>query len=141
MARVDPYKNFRFRVEIDGIQQAGFSECSGLGSRIAVIEYREGGEPARVRKLPGRISYNDITLRWGITNSRELWDWFHAALNGQVDRRNVSIVLMDDAGVDVVRWRAVEAWPARWDGPTLSAMGNAIAIDSLTLTCEEIDRV
>lgn len=141
MARVDPYKNFRFVVEIDGIQQAGFSECSGLGSRIAVIEYREGGEPVRVRKLAGRISYNDITLRWGITNSRELYDWYRAGLTGQVDRRTVSIVLLDDAGNSVVRWVAVEAWPSRWDGPTLNALGNAVAIESLTLTCEEIDRV
>lgn len=141
MARVDPYKNFRFVVEIDGIQQAGFSECSGLGSRIAVIEYREGGEPVRVRKLAGRISYNDITLRWGITNSRELYDWYRAGLTGQVDRKTVSIVLLDDAGNSVVRWVAVEAWPSRWDGPTLNALGNAVAIESLTLTCEEIDRV
>ena len=141
MARVDPYKNFRFVVEIDGIQQAGFSECSGLGSRIAVIEYREGGEPVRVRKLAGRISYNDITLRWGITNSRELYDWYRAGLTGQVDRRTVSIVLLDDAGNSVVRWIAVEAWPSRWDGPTLNGLGNAVAIESLTLTCEEIDRV
>ncbi|HKY29347.1 MAG TPA: phage tail protein [Pyrinomonadaceae bacterium] len=140
MARVDPYKNFRFVIEIDGIQQAGFSECTGLGSRIAVIEYREGGEPVRIRKLAGRISYNDITLRWGITNSRELYDWYRAGLTGQVDRRTVSIVVLDEAGNPVARWVASEAWPSKWDGPALNALGNAVAIESLTLTCEEIDR-
>lgn len=140
MARVDPYKNFRFVIEIDGIQQAGFSECTGLGSRIAVIEYREGGEPVRIRKLAGRISYNDITLRWGITNSRELYDWYHAGLTGQVDRRTVSIIVLDEAGNPVARWVASEAWPSKWDGPALNALGNAVAIESLTLTCEEIDR-
>ena len=54
--RVDPYRNFRFLVEIDGIVQAGFSECSGFGSDVEVVEYREGGEPSTVRKLPGKIS-------------------------------------------------------------------------------------
>jgi hypothetical protein len=57
MPRVDPYKNFRFLVEIEGITQAGFSECSGFGSEVEVIEYREGGEPTSVRKLPGRVKY------------------------------------------------------------------------------------
>jgi len=55
--RVDPYSNFRFHVEIDGIRQAGFMECTGLGSQVEVVEYREGGDPASVRKLAGRVSY------------------------------------------------------------------------------------
>ena len=84
MARVDPYKNFRFLVEIDGIVQAGFSECSGFGSNVEVVEYREGGEPSTVRKLPGKISYPDITLKWGVTDSRELYDWHLTAVNGEV---------------------------------------------------------
>ena len=60
--RVDPYKGFRFRVEIDGIQQAGFQECTGLGSHVDVSEYREGGDPNTVRKLPAKITYPDIVL-------------------------------------------------------------------------------
>jgi phage tail-like protein len=72
--RIDPYKNFWFRVEIDGIQQAAFSEFSGLGSQVEVVEYREGSDPNAVRKLPGRVIYPDIVLRWGVADSRELYN-------------------------------------------------------------------
>ena len=80
----DPYKNFRFLVEIDAIVQAGFSDVSGYGSSVEVIEYREGGDAALVRKLPGKVSYPDITLKWGVTDSRELYDWHLAAVNGAI---------------------------------------------------------
>jgi hypothetical protein len=86
--RVDPYKDFRFLVEIDGIVQAGFSECSGFGSDVEVVDYREGGDSATVRKLPGKTSYPDITLKWGLTDSRDLYDWHRAAVNGAVERKN-----------------------------------------------------
>src|SRR5713226_5597454 len=94
----DPYKGFRFRVEIDNIQQAGFTECSSVNSHIEVVEYREGGDIASVRKLPGKISYADITLKWGTTDSRELYDWHRAAVNGQIDRRNGAVIQCNDLG-------------------------------------------
>src|SRR3974377_1335793 len=98
MARVDPYKNFRFLVEIDGIVQAGFSECSGFGSSVEVIEYREGGDAATVRKLPAKAQFENITLKWGVTDSHELYDWHLAAINGQIQRKHGSIILQDDLG-------------------------------------------
>lgn len=140
MPRIDPFRNFRFKLEIQGIQQAGFSECSGFGSNVEVIEYREGGEAATVRKLPGKISYPDITLKWGVTNSRELYDWHFAAVNGQIDRRDGAIVLQDDAGVDQVRWNFFNAWPSKYDGPDFNAKGNDVAVDSLTVSCERVER-
>lgn len=93
MPRVDPYRNFRFLVEIDGIVQAGFSECSGFGSSVEVVEYREGGDLTTVRKLRGLVSYPEISLKWGLTDSRELYDWHLAAVNGAVDRKNGSIII------------------------------------------------
>ncbi|MGH9936315.1 MAG: phage tail protein [Blastocatellia bacterium] len=140
MARVDPYKNFRFLVEIDGIVQAGFSDCSGFGSNVEVVEYREGGDAATVRKLPGKTSYPDLTLKWGITDSRELYDWHLAAVNGQVQRKNGSIILQDDAGNEKLRWNFFSAWPSKWDGPDFSAKGNDVAIDTLTVSCERVER-
>jgi phage tail-like protein len=139
--RVDPYKNFRFLVEVDGIVQAGFSECSGFGSSVEVVEYREGGEPSTVRKLPAKITYSDIALKWGITDSRELYDWHLTAVNGQVDRRNGSIILQDDAGTEKVRWNFFNAWPSKYDAPDLNAKGNDVAVDSVTLTVERLERV
>ncbi|MBK8454770.1 MAG: phage tail protein [Thiofilum sp.] len=138
--RKDPYKNFRFLIEIDGIVQAGFSDCSGFGSNVEVVEYREGGDPNYVRKLPGKTSYPDITLKWGITDSRELYDWHALALDGSVERRNGSIVLLDDRGQEAVRWNFFGAWPSKYDAPDFSAKGNDVAVDSLTLSCERVIR-
>jgi len=140
MARVDPYKNFRFLVEIDGIVQAGFSECSGFGSNVEVVEYREGGDAATVRKLPGKAIYPDITLKWGVTDSRELYDWHLAAVNGQIQRKNGSIILQDDAGQEKVRWNFFTAWPSKYDGPDFNAKGNDVSIDTLTVSCERVER-
>ncbi|HEY2918716.1 MAG TPA: phage tail protein, partial [Candidatus Binatia bacterium] len=72
-ARNDPYKNFKFRVEIDNLTIAGFSECTGLSSEVGCIEYREGGD-FFVRKLPGLHKVGDITLKRGVTKSSELQD-------------------------------------------------------------------
>jgi phage tail-like protein len=138
--RVDPFKNFRFLVEIDKIVQAGFSECSGFGSAIEVVEYREGGDPSTVRKLPGKVSYPDITLKWGVTASSELYQWHLDALNGAVDRRNGSIILQDDLGGEQVRWNFFNAWPSKYDGPDFNAKGNDISVDTLVLSCEKLVR-
>ncbi len=135
----EPYKNFNFRVEIDGISVGDFYECSGLGSRVEVIEYRQGGS-ATVHKLPGLRKTSDIVLKRGITASRELQDWHTKVLNGHPDRRNGSVILLDDAGQEVVRWNFFQAFPSRWDGPLLKANGNDVAIETLTLSCEGVER-
>jgi len=139
-ARVDPLKGFRFRLEIDGIQQSGFQECTGLGSHIEVSEYREGGDPATVRKLQGKVSYPDIVLKWGSTTSTELFDWYSAGVKGQIQRKNGSILLCDDTGTEQVRWNFYQAWPSKWDGPSFNAKGNDIAIETLTISCESVDK-
>ena len=140
MARVDPYKNFRFLVEIDGITQAGFSECTGFGSEVEVIQYREGGDAATVRRLPGKVNYPDITLKWGITDSSELYDWHASAVKGQIERKNGSIILLDDIGNEKVRWNFFDAWPSKWDGVDFNAKGNDVAIDTLVISCEGLER-
>jgi phage tail-like protein len=137
--RVDPYKNFNFRVEIDNVSIAGFSECTGLTSELSVVEYREGGDNI-VRKLPGQKKFGNITLKRGITDSRELYEWHLNILNGTVDRRNGSIILMDDARNDKVRWNFFDAFPQKYEGPALNAKGNDVAIETLTLCCERLER-
>jgi phage tail-like protein len=137
--RTDPFRNFRFLVEIDKIQQAAFSECSGFGSNVEVIEYREGGEPITVRKLPGKVSYPDIVLKWGFTKSRELYDWHMSVLLGKVDRKNGSIIILDDVGAKTTRWNFFNAWPSKYDGPDFNAKGNDVAIDTLTISYERLE--
>ena len=138
--RVDPYKNFRFLVEIQGIVQGGFSECTGFGSNVEVIEYREGGEFPTVRKLPGKLSFPDIVLKYGATDSTELYDWHKQVLDGQIDRRNGSIIQLDDTGQKKIRWNFFNAWPSKYDAPDVNAKGNDIAIDTLTISCERLER-
>jgi phage tail-like protein len=140
--RVDPYKNYRFKIEIQGIIEAGFMECSGFGSEVQVIEYREGGDPTNARKLPGMSKYPDITLKWGITDSLKLYQWHLDALNGKVQRQNGSIVILDEADPSLVkaRWNFFNAWASKYVGPSLNAKGNDIAIDTFTLVCERMER-
>lgn len=136
--RSDPYRAYNFLVEIDGIVQAGFQECSGLDSSTDVVDYREGSDPNHVRKLPGLTKVTAITLKRGITDSDELWQWRRAVIEGRADRRNGSIILLDDTGVEKLRWNFHQAWPSKWTGPTLNATSSAIAVESLELTHEEL---
>ena len=141
MTRNDPHSGFRFRLEIDGINQAQFNECSGLVAEIDVIEYREGGEPTRVRKLAGLTKYGNVTLKWGVTSSMELYNWFRDAVNGDIQRRTVVIRLQDVAGDDVAAWEILQAWPCRMTGPTLNAVDGGVAMEELELCHEGWTRV
>jgi phage tail-like protein len=141
MPRVDPYRNFSFLVEIGGITQAGFSDCSGFGASTDPIEYREGGETKTVRKLPGLTKYTNITLKWGLTDSRELYNWYRDVVNGKIERKNGSIILLDLEGNEKVRWNFFDAWPTKWDGPDFTAKGNDVAIETLELAHEKVERV
>jgi len=138
-ARVDPYKNFNFLVEIGGITVAGFSDCTGLESEVDVIEYREGGDHS-IRKLAGLPRFGDLTLKRGITKSGELQAWHQELLNGVVDRRDVVVILLADDRTEVVRWVVRNAFPRKWEGPHLNASGNEVAIETLVLCCEGIER-
>jgi phage tail-like protein len=137
--RNDPYGAFNFTVEIDGIAVAGFSECSGLIAETAVIEYREGDEPARVRKLAGLTKFAPIILKRGITENRDLWNWYKNIVNGNTDRRNGSIVLLGNDRSPVARWKFTNGWPAKWEGPHLKAKGNEVAIETLEIEHEGLE--
>ena len=138
--RVDPYRNFSFLVEIDGITQAGFSDCSGFGASTDPVEYREGGETKTVRKLPGLTKYTNITLKWGLTDSKELYNWYRDVVNGKIDRKSGSIILLDLEGNEIVRCKLFDAWPTKWDGPVFTAIGYDVAIETLELAHERVER-
>jgi phage tail-like protein len=138
--RVDPYRNFNFLVEIDGITQAGFSDCSGFGASTDPIEYREGGQNTTVRKLPGVTKFTNITLKWGLTDSKELYQWYRDVVNGKIVRKNGSIIVLDLDGTEKLRWNFTDAWPTKWDGPDFTAKGNDVAVETLELAHEGIER-
>ena len=132
----DPAGSYNFLVEIDGITRAAFRECTGLESTVETVEYREGGGNLTTRKLPGRTSFGNITLRWGITDDRELYDWHREVVDGATERRNGSIVLLNRRGEEIRRWNFERAWPPRYQGPEFNAEGNEIAIETLELAHE-----
>jgi phage tail-like protein len=134
--RIDPYRGFNFLVEIDQVTSAGFQECGGLDSQTAPIDYREGADGANhVRKIPGLNSFSPISLKRGITDSKDLWDWYQSG-----DRRTGAIILLNDKGEEKMRWNFINAWPSKWTGPAFNATGNSIAIESLEIAHEEIVR-
>lgn len=139
--RVDPPGNFNFLVELDGITRAAFHDVTGFDSTIDVIEHREGGENTTTRKLPGLTKYSNIVLKWGITDDRQLYEWHRDAIQGTVQRRNGSIVGLDRRGNEVMRWNFFNAWPSKYDAPDFNAEGNDVAIETLELAHEGLERV
>lgn len=140
--RKDPYKNFRFLLEIDDIVQAGFSEATIPDSTQDPIEYREGNEPPTARKLPGLIKYGNVTLKWGITDSLDLYNWRILVEQGKMKdaRRNMAIILLDEEGNSAARWEFNEAWPSKYDAPDLNAKGTDIGIETLEIVHEGMKR-
>lgn len=143
MPRKDPYRQFRFRVEIDGITQAGFSECAFADTTTDPVEYREGTDPTVFRKLSGLTKYGNITLKWGITDSMDLYKWRQQVIDTGAEgaRKNMSIIMVDEAGADKARWDIVQAWPSKYDPPDFSAKGNEVAIETLEIVHEGFKRV
>ncbi len=138
--RQDPYRSYRFRLEIDSITIGGFRECSGLDSSQDPIEYREGTDKPTARKLAGLVKYSNISLKRGITDDRSLWDWRKKVIDGNIERKSGSIVLMDEAGQDKVRWDFHEGWPTKWTGPAFNATSNEVAIETLDIAHEGVER-
>ncbi len=145
MARIDPLRNFRFRVEIDNVTRAGFTEASGLETTTEAIDYREGTDPTHVRKLSGLSKYANITLKSGLTvggNALELYQWHRAIVSGQLAavRRRVVILVQDEAGVDQARFVVSDAWPVKYVASPLSARATEVIIETLELANEGIER-
>ena|SRR5688572_9146043 len=140
-AYVDPYRAFNFKMEVQGITEGHFTEVSGLEARVVPITYREAGNSQVVHYVPGRTEFGAITFRYGLTKSRELYDWFMSGVKGKVQRKNISVVLLDSDGTtEVLRWNLISAWVTEWRGAVLDAQSHEVAIETLTLVCETLDR-
>ena len=137
--RVDPFAQYNFLVEIDSVTRAGFTEASGLTTEQDIIEYREGSEVARARKLPGLSKYSNIILKGGLVGDTELWDWRKTTIDGQTERRAGSIVLMNESRQEVMRWNFTEGWVCKWEGPTLNSTANEVAVETLEICHEGLE--
>jgi len=136
----DPYMNFNFLVEIQGIIRAGFHQVSGLDVTIDVVEHREGGENTTTRKLPGLTKHGNLQLRRGMTTDMTLHNWHRRNVEGATERHNASVIVLDRAGKEVARWDFYRAWPTKYQGPEFNAEGNDVAIELLEIAHEGLKR-
>src|SRR5262245_16714065 len=137
LKRVDPYLTHNFLIRIDNTVLGGFSDVKGLSHDTDLIPYREGTDfNYNVRQLIGLRKYNAIQLMRGITTSRALWLWRLNIVNGVADRRNGSILLLNEVRKRVVEWHFEAGWISKYEGPTLNAKGNEVAIETIEIVHE-----
>lgn len=124
----------RFYVFIGSRATAIFNELSGLQIETDVFEYNEGGNNGFAHQLPGRTRVGRLTLKQGMVASDQLFRWYLDIASGKLaERRNISVVLFDEAGEELRRWNFLDAFPVRWVGPTLEAGSTTAAIETLEL--------
>jgi phage tail-like protein len=150
-ARVDPYKNFKFRLKWDGHYVAGLSKCSALKRTTEVVEHREGGDPSTSHKSPGRTKYEAITLERGVTHDTDFEAWaskvwnFGAGLGAEVSlkdfRKELIIEIYNEAGQLAIAYKVYRAWVSEFQAlPDLDANANAVAIQHIKLENEGWER-
>jgi phage tail-like protein len=145
--RTTPYGAFNFTVNLNGPigeeqPLGGFSDVSGLSNEITIAEYRNGNEKTNhVRKVPGVHKVGDVTLKRGIVNSSDLWDWItQTRTQGIAGKRSVVITLHDEAGTPVQKWTLGGVVPMKYTGPTLTAKGGGdVAMEELVLSSESLE--
>lgn len=132
-----PLPVFHFKVEWGG-QNVGFSEASGLTQEVQLIEYRDGNSPDySTVKMPGLHKYNNITLKRGIMKGdNDFFKWLNTVKLNTIERRNLTISLLNEEHEAVMVWKAVNAFPVKVEGPGLKASGNEVAIESIELAHE-----
>jgi phage tail-like protein len=144
--REDPYPGLNFEVVIEGISEdglsarGGFAEVSGLEIEVVPIEYRTGGEITTVRKVPGLTKFSNITLKRGVIGDMTLWNWIQTVFQGQVQRADGRITLLDESRQPVMTWRFRRGWPCKLSGPTFNATSNEVAIETLEIAHEGIEK-
>ncbi|MGO8882623.1 MAG: phage tail protein [Streptosporangiaceae bacterium] len=153
--RLDPYKNFKFRVKWDGAYVAGMSKVSAMKRTTEVVKHRDGGDPSTSHKSPGRTEYEAITLERGVTHdvafeqwANKVWDYQNAqAQNADQEvsladfRKDVIIDFFNEAGQKVISYHVYRCWVSEYQAlPDLDANANAVAIQHIKLENEGWDR-
>jgi len=147
--RFDPYRNFKFKVKIDGQYVAGLSKCSALRKTVEMTEWREAGDPSHSRKLPGKTSYEAITLEQGVTHDDTFETWADLVNNFQGDaamslknfRKDITIEVHNLQGKPVMAYNVFRCWISEYQAlPELDAAGNAVMIRSIKLENEGWER-
>jgi phage tail-like protein len=132
-----PLPKFHFQVEWAG-SKLGFTECSGLDVETEIIEYRDGASPEySKRKMPGMQKFSNITLKRGVfASDNEFYDWWNTVSLNTIERRDLTISLLNEAHEPVVVWKIKNAWPTKIQSTDLKADGNEVAIETMELAHE-----
>lgn len=136
-----PHGKFRYKVEIDGLEAGGFSEASGFDASIDVIEYREGDMVQTPMKIPGLKKYGNITLKQGVADSMVMYEWMIGGVEGEVDRKTITITILDETETAAASWQVINAWPTKYTAPDFNATSSEIAIESIEIAHEGMTRV
>ena len=133
-----------YQIEVDGLAMAHFQEVSGISIERDVIEHRAtlpGGREV-IKKEMGPLKYGDITLKRGMTDNDELYQWMMEVAEGKLDsaRRNGSVVQYDTQYQEVNRWNFENGWPSKWEAPSHKANDTDVAVESVTITVESVKK-
>jgi phage tail-like protein len=138
-----PYPAYNFKVSVTNVDtgetvSGSFSEISGLTVDVQPIEYRDGTDDSTVRKVRGLRKLSNITLKRGISGHVGFWRWVQDGINGDANRQEGYIALLNEDRAEVMRWNFKQAWPTKYTGPSLNAKNNEIAIETLELAIEDL---
>lgn len=129
----DPYTAFNFTIEIEGLTVGGFSEVEGLGGKLELESYVEGGMNHRIHYFPKYMSYPTLTLIRGLADRDDLWKWYEDTTRGKIQLLNGTITLNNCEQSKVMAWNFKKAYPIAWSGPKFNAVGSEIAFEQLEL--------
>lgn len=137
MARQDPYRGFRFRVEFDHVLHGGFSRVKGLVRETKFESRREGGLNEFEHKLATQTIYGNLILERGLVDDY-LWSWHENVVEGNIQRKTITVALHDEADQEVWRWLIERAFPVKWTGTDLDAGVGQVVVESVELAHEGI---
>ncbi len=145
MPGMDPLVSFHFALDVQSTITGYFAEVSGLGSETEVVEQKimaPDGHTQIVRKLPGRLKWDNITLKRGITDNMDMWKWRKQVEDGNVEgaRKNGTVTMFDQVGGAIAEWTFDKAWPSKVTGPAIKADSNEIGVEEMVLVHEGIRR-
>lgn len=140
----DPLLGFNFALELEGKMAGYFTECSGIGSENEIVEHKVVDKSGReiIRKIPGRLKWQDVTLKRGITSDMQIWQWRDKVVNGKMSdaRTNATITMLNRSYEPVATWHLTNAWPSKVSGPQLKADDNNFGVEEVTIVHEGIYR-
>ena len=143
-ARNDPYPGHNFHIIVNDVSDKGdavscaFSEVAGLEVTVEEIKYRNGNEDITVRKLPGLRTFANLTCKRGATGHTQFWDWIQKAMDGNIDRQDGAVLLLDENQKEVMRWNFSRGWPCKYTGPSFNATTNEVAFEQVHLCVEDL---